>query len=141
MVATTPTSTTDRPTAPSTPWLFVARILGLMTLAQAFFAGALLSGYAEGRDAHRINAMTLFTVALALLVVSIVTQRRTPAGRRLIVAAGQFVAGIMIVAIIGLLSAQGYRLLWLHVPAGVVMMGAAASLQTAARNLRQSAET
>jgi hypothetical protein len=47
----------------------------------------------------------------------------------------------MVVAIIGLLSAQGHRLLWLHVPAGVIMMGAAASLQRAARNLRQSAET
>jgi hypothetical protein len=139
MVATT-TTTGRRPT-PFNPWLVVARILMLMTLAQAFFAGALLSGYTEGRDAHRINAYSLEALALVLLIASIATQRKTPAGRRMIAATGLFLVGIMVVATIGVLSAEGHRLLWLHVPAGVMMMGSAASLQAAARNLRQPADT
>lgn len=139
MVATTPTA--DRPDTTFNPWRLVAGLLGLMTLAQAFFAGALLSGYTEGRDAHRLNAMALAIIALGFLVASVAVQRRTPAGRRLIAAAGQFVAGIMVVAVIGMLSAEGHRLLWLHVPAGVMMMGSAAALQRAARSLRQPART
>lgn len=135
MVATT--STADRQAGPFNPWLLVARLLGLMTLAQAFFAGALLSGYTEGRDAHRVNAMALAILALGFLVASVATQRRTPGGRRLVRASAQFFAGIMIVATIGMLSAEGHRLLWLHVPAGVMMMGGAAALQSAAGALRQ----
>jgi ABC-type transport system involved in cytochrome c biogenesis permease subunit len=112
-----------------------------MTLAQAFFAGALLSGYTEGRDAHRLNAIALVVLALGLFIASLATRRRTPAGRRLVAASGQFLAGIMVVAVLGALSAEGQRLLWLHVPAGVMMMGAATALQRAARNLRQPAGT
>jgi hypothetical protein len=137
MVATT--STTGRDAGPFNPWLMVARILMLLTLAQSFFAGALLSGYTEGRDAHRMNAMALFVLALGLLVASIATQRKMPAGRRLVFASAQFFAGIMIVATIGMLSAEGHRLLWLHVPAGVMMMGGTARLQAAAGGLRQAA--
>ena len=137
MVATT--TTTDRAPAPFNPWLIVARLLGLMTLAQAFFAGALLSGYTEGRDAHRANAMALFFLALGFMASAIVRQRRTRAGRRLVFTSAQFFAGIMIVATIGMLSAEGHRLLWLHVPAGVMMMGGAAALQAAARDARQPA--
>jgi len=139
MVATT-TRTPERQHSSFNPWLVVARILMLMTLAQAFFAGALLSGYAEGRDAHRANAFALFAVALIFLVASTVRHRRTPSGRRLVFAAAQFFAGIMIVAIIGMLSAEGHRLLWLHVPAGVMMMGGAGSLHAAAAKIRQPAE-
>lgn len=135
MVATT----TDRQVTQLNPWLIVARVLMLMTLAQAFFAGALLSGYTEGRDAHRANAMALAFLALGLLVASIARLRGTPSGRRLVRASAQFFAGIMIVATIGMLSAEGHRLLWLHVPAGVLMMGGAAALQTAAGGLRQPA--
>lgn len=138
MVATT--HTTDRPSPPFNPWLVIARLLGLMTLAQAFFAGALLSGYTEGRDAHRANAMALFVLAIGLLVASIATRRRAPGGRRLILASAQFFAGIMIVATIGMLSAEGHRLLWLHVPAGVMMVGGAGALQAAARGMRQPAQ-
>ena len=138
MVATT--HTPDRQSPPFNPWLIIARVLMLMTLAQAFFAGALLSGYTEGRDAHRANAMALFFLALGLLVASVRTLRRAPGGRRLIATSAQFFAGIMIVATIGMLSAEGHRLLWLHVPAGVMMMGGAAALQTAARDMRQPAQ-
>jgi hypothetical protein len=139
MVATANTPTTDRRPHAFNPWLVVARIVALMTLAQAFFAGALLSGYTEGRDAHRFNAFALFAVALALLVASIARQRHTSVGRRLVRTSAQFFAGIMMVATIGMLSAEGQRLLWLHVPAGVMMMGGAAALQSAARDARQPA--
>lgn len=132
-------ATTDRQEPPFNPWLLVTRLLGLMTLAQAFFAGALLSGYTEGRDAHRANAMALAVLALGLLVASLVAMRKAPGGRRLIAAAAQFFAGIMVVGVIGALSAEGHRLLWLHVPAGVIMMGSAAALQAAARPLREPA--
>lgn len=138
MVATT--HTTDDQKTPLNPWLLVTRLLGLMTLAQAFFAGALLSGYTEGRDAHRANAMALAVLALGLLIASVTCLRGAPGGRRLIAASAQFFAGIMIVATIGMLSAEGHRLLWLHVPAGVMMVGGAGALQAAARDLRQSAQ-
>jgi len=135
------TQTADRQPARFNPWLVTARILGVMTLAQAFFAGALLSGYTDGRLAHRVNAYSLFAIALVFVAVAIATQRTTPEGRRLIAAAGQFLAGIMVVAIIGMMSAEGHRLLWLHVPAGVMMMGGAAALQGAAGHLREPAGT
>jgi uncharacterized membrane protein len=137
MVATTTTS--DRVPGAFNPWLLVARLLGLMTLAQAFFAGALLSGYTEGREAHRANAIALVVTALVLLIAAVATQRKTAAGRRLVFTSAQFFAGIMIVATIGMLSAEGHRLLWIHVPAGVMMMGGAAALQTAAGGVRQPA--
>jgi ABC-type transport system involved in cytochrome c biogenesis permease subunit len=139
MVASTPMA--DRRPARFNPWLVAARILGLMTLAQAFFAGALLSGYTEGRLAHRLNAYSLFAITLIMVVAAIATQRATPEGRRLIAASAQFLAGIMVVAIIGMMSAEGHRLLWLHVPAGVMMMGGAAALQGAAAHLREPAGT
>jgi hypothetical protein len=139
MVASTPTA--NRQPARFNPWLITARVLGLMTLAQAFFAGALLSGYTDGRLAHRLNAYSLFAITLIMVVAAIATQRTTPEGRRMLAASGQFLAGIMVVAVIGMMSAEGHRLLWLHVPAGVMMMGGAAALQGAAAHLREPAGT
>jgi hypothetical protein len=136
MVATT-TAPEDRALAPRL-WLVLSGLLSLMTLAQALFAGMLLAGYPVGLDIHRANAYALFVLSLAGLVVAIATQRGTPAGRRLISALAHFMVGIIVVAILGVLSREGYRLHWLHLPAGVAMMGLAGVIREAASRLRSS---
>lgn len=116
--------------------MVVSGLLAIMTLAQSLFAGMLLAGYPVGLDIHRANAYALFFLAVAGLVAAIATQRGTPAGRRLISALAHFVIGIIIVAILGVLSREGYRLHWLHFPAGVAMMGLANVIREAASGLR-----
>ena len=135
MVATT---TTPERHASATPgWTIVARLLVLMTFLQPFFIGAMFSGYRDGLNAHRINAYALILLAIGSLVVAIRTQRKTPAGRKLISALAEFSVLLVIVAIIGMLSHQGYRLHWLHLPAGVGMVMGALDIMTKAGDLRQ----
>jgi hypothetical protein len=134
MVATT--ATPDRPASASRLWVGLSGLLSLMTLAQSLFAGMLLAGYPIGRHIHRGNAYALFLFSLVGLVVAIMTQRRTRAGRRLISALAHFMVGIIIVTALGILSREGYRLHWLHLPAGVAMMGMASMIQRAARGLQ-----
>jgi heme A synthase len=107
-----------------------------MTLTQSLFAGMMLSGYPVGRDIHRTNAYALFVLSLVGVVVAIATQRQTRAGRRLISALAHFMVGIIVVAALGILSREGYRLHWLHLPAGVVMMGMASTIRNAASGIQ-----
>jgi len=134
MVSTTPT------TSPSIPairgWVIVARLITLMIFLQPFFIGLLFSGQSMGMDAHGTNAYALFLLTLGGLIVAIFTRRETPTGRKMI---GKFVhllVGIIIVAILGVLSHEGViRLHWLHFPAGVALLAPAMSLVSAAQGL------
>lgn len=134
MVATTP-RTPDRQIPSSIGWIAVTRLMALMTFAQAFFAGMLLAGYPVGRDAHRANAYSLVGLTLVCLIAALTTRRHTEAGQRLIRALVSFVIGLAIVAALGILSREGYRLHWAHLPAGIAMMGSAGAVTHAASAL------
>jgi len=134
MVSTTPTA------SPSVPairgWVIVARLILLMVFLQPFFIGLLFSGRSMGMDAHSTNAYALFLLTLGGLIVATFTQRKTPVGRKMI---GEFIhllVGIVIVAILGVLSHEGViRLHWLHFPAGAALLAPAMSLVSAAQGL------
>lgn len=135
MVSTTTTPEHQTPAFPG--WTIVARLMVLMTFLQPFFIGAMFSGYRDGLNAHRINAYALVLLAVGSLIVAIATQRKTPAGRKLVFALAEFSVLLVVVAVIGILSHQGYRLHWLHLPAGVGMVMGAMDIMTKAGNLRQ----
>ena len=135
MVATTTTS--EHPARTLSGWIIVGRIMSIMTFLQPFFIGAMFSGYRDGLNAHRINAYALVLLAIGSLIVAIATQRRSPAGRKLISALAEFSVLLIVVAIIGVLSHEGYRLHWLHLPAGVGMVMGALDIVSKARDLQQ----
>ena len=134
MVAITPTAERSSPAIQG--WVIVARLITLMIFLQPFFIGLLFSGHSMGMYAHRANAYALFLLTLGGLIVATVTRRGTPAGRTMI---GEFIhllVGIIVVAILGVLSHEGViRLHWLHFPAGVALLAPAMSLVAAAQGL------
>jgi hypothetical protein len=138
MVATTTTPERQMPAAFG--WMIVARLLVVMTFLQPLFIGMMFSGYGNGLNAHRANAYALVLLTIVSLFVAARTQRSSPAGRKLVTALGRFLVGLIVVAIIGILSSEGYRLHWLHFPAGVGMVGGAMGVMSAVGSLRQPTE-
>jgi multisubunit Na+/H+ antiporter MnhF subunit len=119
-------------------WVAVTRLLMILIFLQSVFAGLLLSGEGWGRTAHRLTAYGLVAGVLLAGVIATVTLRRVPAGPRLatlLIALGLALAAQMAV---GIMSANGERLLWLHVPLGVALVGFAAETVSATRQLDRS---
>jgi hypothetical protein len=122
-----------------TAWRWFARILFLATFAQSFFAGVFLSGDAWGRDAHRTMAETLVAVTLLAGIVALVALRNVSGGLRFGGSLLAFGVALAIQMAIGLMATDGERVLWLHIPFGVALIGAAGSLEAAARSLGEYA--
>ncbi len=119
-------------------WAPITRLLMLAIFAQSIFAGLLLSGEAWGRTAHRLTAFGLVAVVLLAGIVAIVTLRDVDTGPRLAMLLIGLAVSLAIQTVLGMLSAGGERLLWLHVPFGVALVGFAAQLEVTARQLGRS---
>jgi hypothetical protein len=118
-------------------WVVFTRLLVIVVYVQSIFAGVLLSGYAWGRTAHRATAMSLVAGTLLAGVLAIVMLHGIPGGRRfagLLLALG---VGLAIQMTIGLKAADGERILWIHVPLGVALVGMTAGLVAVAQRLGQ----
>jgi hypothetical protein len=115
--------------------MVLARLLMIFVFAQSFFAGVFLSGESWGREAHRYTAFGLVGVTLLAGLVAVVTLRGVAAGPRFALGLFGFGVALTIQMVLGLLSADGERLLWLHFPFGVALVGAAAGLEAGVRKL------
>jgi hypothetical protein len=125
-------------TSSARAWIVVTRLLMILIFLQSVFAGLLLSGEGWGRTAHRLTAYGLVAATLLAGVAAAATLGRAPAGPRLatmLIALGLALAAQMVV---GIMSANGERLLWLHVPLGVALVGFAAETVSATRQLGRS---
>lgn len=120
-------------------WKGVARLLLLAVYSQSIFAGVYLSGKSWGRDAHRGMAYTLVVVTFALAIAAFVALREVENGPRFAFALLGLAIGITIQMAIGMRVADGDRLLWLHIPFGVALVGASAGLEASVRRLGKSA--
>ncbi len=118
-------------------WAALARVLMIAVFAQSIFAGIFLSGEGWGRAFHRFTAYGLVAMTLAAGIVAVVALARTEVGRRFAFRLVAFGLGLVVQMVLGMLSAEGERLLWLHIPLGVALVGAAAGLEGAARTLRR----
>jgi hypothetical protein len=116
-------------------WSGVTTLLVIAAFTEAVFAGAMLSGVGWARTAHTVNAAVLIASTLAAAVVSIVTLRRIPHGLKFGLTLLSLTAAVFLQAALGVLSAKGANLLWLHVPLGVALVGFAAQAAAGARRL------
>jgi hypothetical protein len=104
-------------------WRVITTLLVLAVFIEAVFAGAMLSGVAWARNAHSINAAILVLSTIAAGLVSIVTLRHFPHGRKLGVTLLSMSVVILLQAAVGAMSAKGANLMWIHVPLGVAVFG------------------
>jgi heme A synthase len=135
----------DRPTAPGDHgrdlrqwWSVITTLLVVAVFTEAVFAGAMLSGAGWARRAHALMAATLIASTTVAGLVAIVALRRTPRGPKLGWTLLALAAVIFLQAAVGVLSAKGVNLLWVHVPLGVALLGFAARAAAVARGLRDT---
>jgi hypothetical protein len=116
-------------------WSVISGLLLAVVLVEAFFAGAMLSGFAWAHPAHSVNAVLLIASASIAGLVAIVTLWRVPNGRKLGMMLLSLAVLVILQAVVGALSAKGANLLWLHVPLGVALFGLARQGVAVARTL------
>lgn len=116
-------------------WIIFARLLLLAVYAQSIFAGVFLSGKIWGRDAHEINAGILVFVSFIAGALALFSLREVSGGRRYAAAMLAFAVAVTIQYGIGEQVADGERLLWIHIPFGVALVGWSAEMATVARRL------
>jgi len=132
----------ERPTVSIAPnsnlrrrWSVITALILAGSFIQACFAGAMLSGTGWAWKAHSAAAAVLIAATIAAGLVSVVTLRRIPHGPKLGLTLLSLAAVVCIQAATGVLSAKGANLLWVHVPLGVAVFGAAARGVAGARKL------
>lgn len=134
-IAPGPSTETPQRSGRITGWIIFARLLLIAVYAQSIFAGVFLSGKIWGRDAHEMNAGILVMVSFIAGALALFSLREVAGGRRYAVAMLAFAVAITIQYGIGEQVADGERLLWLHTPFGVALVGWSAEMATVARRL------
>jgi cytochrome bd-type quinol oxidase subunit 1 len=100
----------------------ITRGLVVGVYAQSIFAGVLLSGEEWGRTAHSLTAVGLVVVTLVASVAAAISLRGRTRGFRLAGLLFAFALALAFQMTIGRMSADGEKLLWLHVPLGVALV-------------------
>jgi hypothetical protein len=116
-------------------WRVVTTLIAIILFLQAFFAGAMLSGFAWGHTPHKAAADILIVSTLTAGVAAIVTLRRIAHGPRLALILLSLTLLEVLQTTIGRLSAEGASLMWIHIPLGVALVGLASGSVSAARLL------
>jgi hypothetical protein len=116
-------------------WTIFARLFLIAIYAQSIFAGVFLSGKVWARDAHETNAGILVMVSFIAGALALFSLRDVSGGRRYAISMLALAVGITIQYAIGEEIADGERLLWLHIPFGVALIGWSAEMATVARRL------
>jgi hypothetical protein len=122
-------------------WVAFTRLLVIAVYAQSIFAGLFLSGETWGRTAHRVNASVLVAGTLLAGIVAAVTLRHIVGGRRLAVWLFALGIGLAFQMMLGLRAAEGERVLWIHIPFGVALVGITAELVVVAQRLGKPVES
>ena len=109
-------------------------VLAALGIAQAFLAGGFLSGYYDALTAHLYVGLALILFAL-LQAVAVVFLVRSGAPRSML-GEGFGIAVLLVVqALLG-----SFRILWLHVPLGVVMVIGLVHLASSVWKMPQATE-
>ncbi len=116
-------------------WTLIAVALAVALFLEAIFAGSMLSGLSWARRAHATTAIVLIASAFAAGLTGLVTLRCTPHGRRLGFTLLSLAGATCIQAVLGVLSAKGANLTWIHVPLGVALVSLAGLATLSARRL------
>jgi hypothetical protein len=120
-------------------WSAITILIAAAVLLEAVFAGAMLSGIDWALSAHRMAAGVLIASALVAGLVSIVSLRRTQNGLRLGLTLLALAVVLFLQAAIGMQSAKGANLLWVHVPLGAALFNFAVQAVMRARGLPETA--
>lgn len=116
-------------------WSAITNVLLLLLFSQAVLAGAMLSGIDWARRAHSTTALVLVASTVTAGLVATITLRRIRHGLKLGLTLLSLAAVIFLQAAVGVLSARGVNLMWVHVPLGVALIGFAAHATASARRL------
>lgn len=116
-------------------WSVITVFLLAALFIEAIFAGAILSGTGWARTAHTVNAIILIASTITAGLISVVTLRRIPHGRKFGFILLALAAVIFLQTATGKLSANGTNLMWVHVPLGVALVWFAAQAVAGARGL------
>jgi hypothetical protein len=116
-------------------WNVVAVALLAAVFGEAVLAGAMLSGAGWARPAHGLTAAVLLAATFAAGLLALITLRAAVHGRRFALTLLGLAASLLVQAALGVLTARGANLLWLHVPIGVALVGFAAQAVAVARRL------
>jgi hypothetical protein len=116
-------------------WGVITILLAIAISIQAVFAGAMLSGVGWARAAHEATATLLIASTTTAGLVCLVTLRSIPHGLKLGLTLLALAAAVVLQAALGVLSAKGANLLWIHVPLGVALVGLSAQAAIWAREL------
>lgn len=141
MDALTPTTTrtTVEATVVSQLWVVATRLVAIAVFAQAALAGQFLSGQQWARPLHRSLAVGLVITTVGMGLVALWRLHRLESGVRFAVALLGLGLGLLVQMTVGLLSADGHRLLWLHIPLGVALLGYSVDMVQRARRLNEDA--
>jgi len=116
-------------------WTIITAAIAVGIFAQAVFAGAMMSGEAWAASAHSANAVLLIAATLAAGLVSAVVLRRVPQGPTLGLMLLCLAVIVFLQTALGILSAKGANLMWVHIPLGVALVGFAMQAMMRARRL------
>lgn len=111
-------------------------LLGLFF--QACFAGAMISGAGWALRAHSLTSTALIVATIVASLVSLATFRRSPHGLKFGLGLLALAMLMLAQAAVGILSAKGSNLLWIHVPLGVALFGMAVWAVTNVRHFGPS---
>jgi hypothetical protein len=117
-------------------WLAVTVSIAVAAFAEAVFAGAMMSGAPWGRAAHRLTALALPVVTAIAGFAAFARLRRAAGGSRFALTLLALAVLLVIQMAAGAASAHGARLLWLHIPLGVALVGVAFQSVAQARRLQ-----
>lgn len=119
-------------------WRAVTGAIVAAMFIEAAFAGAMLSGFEWARRAHMGGAAITIGATLIASLAAFATLRRVKHGARLGLYLMALAAVALAQAAVGVASAKGGNLLWLHVPLGVALVGLAAQSVAGARRLGEA---
>jgi len=116
-------------------WGGIATAILVTLFTEAIFAGALLSGIGWARAAHAVTAGVVIAATLTAGLVALIALRRIPRGLAFALALLSLAIAAALQLVVGVVSAKGANLLWLHVPLGVALVGFAGQVAATARRL------
>lgn len=116
-------------------WSVITIFLLTALFIEAVFAGAMLSGTGWAHTAHTVNAVILIASTITAGLVSLVTLRHIPHGRKFGLILVSLAVAVFLQTSIGKLSANGASLMWIHVPLGVALVWLAARAAAGVRKL------
>jgi hypothetical protein len=116
-------------------WSVITALLMAALFTEAAFAGAMLSGFGWARGAHSLTAAILAASTGAAGLTAVVRLRRIRLGRALGWTLVALSGAIVLQTAVGVMTAKGHNLLWVHVPLGVALIGLAGQAAACARRL------